>query len=550
MFSGWKRVFLGLFIIVLCCIHMDYARADETTVYNGVDYSRVYDYEYYKNASPDVYAVYGDNPAALLEHFVNEGMAEGRRGNESFNVRAYRNAYQDLRLAFGDDLKAYYMHYIERGWMENRRTTGVDTLQNPVTVLDGVDYSAVYDYEYYKSASPDVYGIYGDDDLALLRHFVNNGMAEGRRGSESFNVQAYRNAYQDLRLAFGDDLKAYYMHYINHGQREGRRTTGVDTLQNPVTVMDGVDYSAVYDYNYYIKNSPDVYEALGGDEIKILAHFVDHGMDEGRRGNEEFNVRAYRNRYQDLRVAFRDDLKAYYLHYINFGQKEGRQATGTATLQNPVTILGGIDFSDVYDYYYYINRYSDLKAAFGDDDIAALQHFASSGIQEGRQGKEQYDPADYAAVKEKIYGRYPKAKAVLDHVGWNLQAAYDWSVALTYYGHTDDMPQDRTPGSKWYADYGFDNLKGNCYVMAATFYEMARELGYSVRQIEGGVEDWGGGYNDHSWTEIDLEDGTFIFDPNYTNETGRNGWKLNYGQSGTWKYKVYSVMSDEPDPGR
>ena len=76
MFSGWKRVFLGLFIIVLCCIHMDYARADETTVYNGVDYSRVYDYEYYKNASPDVYAVYGDNPAALLEHFVNEGMAE------------------------------------------------------------------------------------------------------------------------------------------------------------------------------------------------------------------------------------------------------------------------------------------------------------------------------------------------------------------------------------------------------------------------------------------------------------------------------------------
>ena len=42
-------------------------------------------------------------------------MAEGRRGNESFNVRAYRNAYQDLRLAFGDDLKAYYMHYIERG---------------------------------------------------------------------------------------------------------------------------------------------------------------------------------------------------------------------------------------------------------------------------------------------------------------------------------------------------------------------------------------------------------------------------------------------------
>ncbi len=108
------------------------------------------------------------------------------------------------------------------------------------------------------------------------------------------------------------------------------------------------------------------------------------------------------------------------------------------------------------------------------------------------------------------------------------------------------MPQNGDPGSMWYADYGFDRKKGNCYVMAATFYEMAKELGYSVRQIEGGVMNWQGGYNDHSWTEIDLADGTFIFDPNYTNETGRNGWKLNYNQDGTWKYKVYSVMTDEP----
>ena len=81
--------------------------------------------------------------------------------------------------------------------------------------------------------------------------------------------------------------------------------------------------------------------------------------------------------------------------------------------------------------------------------------------------------------------------------------------------------------------------------MAATFYEMARTLGYTVRQIEGGVMDWDGSYNDHSWTEIDQEDGTWIYDPNYTNETGRNGWRLKYGQSGTWIYKVYSVMTDE-----
>ena len=77
-------------ILMLACIKTVPALAEESaTVYEGVDYSRVYDYDYYKNASPDVYAVYGDNPSALLEHFVNVGMAEGRRGSESFNVRAY-----------------------------------------------------------------------------------------------------------------------------------------------------------------------------------------------------------------------------------------------------------------------------------------------------------------------------------------------------------------------------------------------------------------------------------------------------------------------------
>ena len=46
-----------------------------------------------------------------------------------------------------------------------------------------------------------------------------------------------------------------------------------------------VDYSAVFDYNYYITNNGDIKAAFGDDDVAVLAHFVNYGMSEGRRKN-------------------------------------------------------------------------------------------------------------------------------------------------------------------------------------------------------------------------------------------------------------------------
>ena len=78
--------------------------------------------------------------------------------------------------------------------------------------------------------------------------------------------------------------------------------------------------------------------------------------------------------------------------------------------------------------------------------------------------------------------------------------------------------------------------------MAATFYEMALNLGYKGRQITGGVGMRAGGIGPHSWVELDLEDGTFVFDPNFTNESGGNGFKIHYDDSGTWSYQRGHAM--------
>lgn len=165
--------------------------------------------------------------------------------------------------------------------------------------------------------------IYTNDDIGLLAHFVNCGMSEGRQAKDSFDVFSYRNQYQDLRVAFGNNLKSYYMHYISNGKAEGRKATGVKSIQNPITTYNGVDYSAVYDYNFYIKKYSDLARIYTNDEVGLLAHFVNCGMAEGRQAKADFDVFSYRNQYQDLRLAFGKDLKSYYFHYMNSGKKKG-----------------------------------------------------------------------------------------------------------------------------------------------------------------------------------------------------------------------------------
>ena len=93
----------------------------EAQVYNGVDYSRVYDYSFYVSHYADVRVLYQTDPKGALAHFVNSGMAEGRQGCENFNVFVYKANYADVRNAYGDDLKQYYLHFMNYGYAEGRK---------------------------------------------------------------------------------------------------------------------------------------------------------------------------------------------------------------------------------------------------------------------------------------------------------------------------------------------------------------------------------------------------------------------------------------------
>lgn len=82
--------------------------------------------------------------------------------------------------------------------------------------------AGAFDAEYYASVYADLEAAFGNDEEALYKHYLQNGILEGRFGSPDFDVRTYRERYPDLEDAFGDDWDAYFWHYLAFGIREGR----------------------------------------------------------------------------------------------------------------------------------------------------------------------------------------------------------------------------------------------------------------------------------------------------------------------------------------
>ena len=49
-------------------------------------------------------------------------------------------------------------------------------------------------------------------------------------------------------------------------------------------------------------------------------------MNEGRQAISTINAIAYKARYADLGASYGGNMKEYYMHYIEFGKKEGDES--------------------------------------------------------------------------------------------------------------------------------------------------------------------------------------------------------------------------------
>ena len=390
-------------------------------------YAPIFDATYYAKNNADVVAAVGSDESKLLSHFINYGMAEGRQGCETFDVLSYYNANADLRRAYGTSKgwEPYYNHYLNYGCKESRTTTGCKELRSYLSKsADGTNWSGVYDGAYYLAKNADLSKAFtvniGSktviDDAAAVDHFANYGTTEGRKGCEAFEVTSYYYANADLRAAYGttSGWKPYFQHYLKYGKNEKRVTTGVSSQTSWLTKSGGTDWSVVYNCEYYLGKYADLKNAFTVkvgfqtviDDKAAIDHFATCGVKEGRQGCETFNVTSYYYANADLRRAYgtSNGWRPYFQHYLTYGCKEKRVATGVTSQTSWLTkSADGVDWAVCYDCSYYLGKYSDLKNAFTRkvgfqtvvDDAAAVDHFATFGAVEGRQGSNAFDVQSY-----------------------------------------------------------------------------------------------------------------------------------------------------------
>lgn len=80
----------------------------------------ILDVDAYKAAYSDLHAAFGDDTNAYIEHYLTQGVLEGRTQGVLFNPLVYAEAYGDVKAAYGDDILSIVEHYVSHGVAENR----------------------------------------------------------------------------------------------------------------------------------------------------------------------------------------------------------------------------------------------------------------------------------------------------------------------------------------------------------------------------------------------------------------------------------------------
>lgn len=208
--------------------------------------------------------------------FVGRGVTIEQGFFDGFDVNSYRKRYPKLEKAYGNDIDAYYEHYFltgkKAGWdgSKGNFSEDIDDSDKTSTIYKGVDYAPVFDAKYYLNRYSDLKSAFGTDYAAALKHFVEYGISEGRRASESFDVTLYKVNYPDLQELFGDDNIKYVDHYLDYGINEGRCANR--RILNGISVAsDGKKY---YYKNDQVDTSYTGFAAYQGKKYYVLGGTV------------------------------------------------------------------------------------------------------------------------------------------------------------------------------------------------------------------------------------------------------------------------------------
>lgn len=303
--------------------------------------------------------------------------------------------------------------------------------------LDEMNYSLVYDKEYYLANNPDIIlDTYENDeeiDDPAFEHFKNEGMKEGRIASEKFDVVYYRELYPDLETAFGDDWELYYEHYIECGNFEGRIATVSDNVRGGYAL--GLT-SEIKEQNVVLKITQNV-DFLEANRIYIFQ--LNAYEDELA---EENLVKVINKDTMQVKLDIRNITDKYVLAIVGEGGYE--IVSNTAFICNPEVLSvnassevesnskKGIQFSedDELDEFYSNLRLSNVQCDFIFEDLLSVSSSSGQVISYEYNGENYYFNKSEVQKLDEKFAKWAEENVI---VSARILCEYDKSFSDLYY---------------------------------------------------------------------------------------------------------------------
>ncbi|MCM2278134.1 MAG: glycoside hydrolase family 55 protein [Oligoflexia bacterium] len=251
-----------------------------------------FDPEFYRSFYWDLA---GMSESGLRSHWLRHGIQEARRGSAGLSPEEYLELYPDLSRAFGSDRISGILHFLLFGNAQELRSGS------------WAGGPHVFDPTAYRALNQDLGGM---SVSQLGVHWLRHGIGEGRRAHLKFHSREYLALYADLRdhlggTGYGGAIRHFVAHGATREFRSGSYTTD----------------ARVYLPTEYASRNSDL---AGLSELELGAHWLLHGIGEGRQASPDFWTLRYLSLYPDLQSAFGSDYRAALEHFVLHGLREGR----------------------------------------------------------------------------------------------------------------------------------------------------------------------------------------------------------------------------------
>jgi hypothetical protein len=153
---------------------------------------------------------------------------------------------------------------------------------------------------------------------------LKTGAVENKAWQSVYNRTAINEAIN------GDEIYSYgnYL-FFNEASEAGYVMVKGET--NRVGARGGhfdIAYATIFaDCDFYYENNADLQQAFGKDQKKLLSHYYEFGIKEGRAYSKGFDPKYYLENNPDVAAACKYDYGRGFEHFLAFGVEEGRKAS-------------------------------------------------------------------------------------------------------------------------------------------------------------------------------------------------------------------------------